>query len=55
MNNEVRSDHFNNRDDDRIRDSGGEQRESGEVRDNRDGPREDGGGAHGSDSHGGRR
>jgi hypothetical protein len=25
------------------------------VRDNRDGPREDGGGAHGSDSHGGRR
>jgi hypothetical protein len=55
VNNEVRSGHFNNREDDSIRDSGDERRESGEVRENRDEPREGDGGAHGGESYGGRR
>ena len=55
VNNEVRSDNFNNREDDRTSDSSAERCEGGEVRENRDEPREGGGGAHDGESHGGRR
>jgi hypothetical protein len=56
VNNEFRSDRYdNNRQDDRFRDNGGERREGEDFRENRPEHREGGGGFHGGESHGGGR